>query len=100
MLKGTPVGEYDVLNDKPASKGERRESDYESMIENAKTKLAACDRFLDAVYNFIDALSKLTGSINSEEDMASELVDLVREKRVALENHIDSLIEEQKKAAR
>jgi len=100
MLKENPSSEYDVLNDKPASKMECCKPDYETMIENTKIKLAACDRLLDAVDNLLDAIANLTGDSNFEDDMASDLIGVVREKRMSLKNHVDSLIAEQKKAAR
>jgi hypothetical protein len=49
MLKGNTIGEYGGMAEIPASKRERCKPDYESMIENAKTKLAACHKLLDAV---------------------------------------------------
>jgi uncharacterized protein YdcH (DUF465 family) len=78
----------------------RCKSDYDSKIMDAKTKIAACDRLLDAVDNLLDAISNLTGDSNLEADMASDLIGAVREKRMALKNRVNSLIAEQKKAAR
>jgi hypothetical protein len=87
MLKGNPGLEYDVMADRPASKRERCKPDYESMIENAKTKIAACHKLLDAV-------AVIAGDGHLESKLAELVGDVWQMKRI-LSNRVDALIKEQ-----